>query len=191
MADLDESVLEILEGNRSADSREFVTLLERHHDGPGVDRDVVEAYLSALASDPETGNVDRLRESVEDRIVDGEGWVDDRALYRLDGDRVSTFPARWHDELGGTDDLLAYVRFIIEEVGPDSFVTGGAGRGIPEQVLLDAAEVVGGLDREEAKERLQRRRDAGDLAEDVDQHPAAEVYPTEDDSAVRDESLDG
>ncbi|WP_135822865.1 hypothetical protein [Halostella litorea] len=155
---------------------EFLSLIERHHptDGPGVDRSVVEAYAATL---DERGvsqlDGDVILERVESKRTDSGTWVDDDAIYDIGDGRVSTFPAAWHDRLGGSTDVVAFVEFLTDREA--SIGQGGAGAGVPEELLLDVVAVVGGLDREDAKAKLEELRRSGPLAEDADQHPNARV----------------
>lgn len=184
-------------------TRDFVSLIERHHlNEQGVSREMLDAYDEAIANDDmvpfEAGEV---TSAVENRSVDEETWVDDEALYWIGNDRVSIFPARWHDELSETTDLRAYVDVIGDVIGgsdPDTdepqggmgtSVGGGVGSGVPEQLLLDAASVIGGAERESAKDQLEERRNNGELVQDADQHPEARVYLSEEAGEMRDDWL--
>lgn len=178
-------------------SREMLLMIERQHrpDGPGVDQELLDAYDDAVGRDAaipfEEGE---LRESVERRLSDDERWVDEDTYYRLGDDRISVFPAEWHDALGDTTDLRAYVDVIGEGMGTsgpgDDSQRGGFGTGVPEGLLLEAATVIGGLDQATAKDRLEQRRDDGDLVEDADQHPNARVHLADDVEGMRDDSLE-
>lgn len=185
-------------------TKDFVSLIERHHfDQQGVSRELLEAYDEAIARDDtvpfDSGDI---TSAVENRSVDEETWVDNEAIYRIGDGRVSVFPARWHEELGDTTDLRAYVSVIgdtIEGSDPDedepqggmgTSVGSGVGSGVPEQVLLDAVSIIGGLEREAAKSQLEERRDDGELVQDADQHPEARVYLSEEVEDMRDDWLD-
>lgn len=165
-------------------TEELVALIERHHphDRPGVEREVVTQYADRL--DDETSydfDRDAFIDEVDARLVDTETWQDTDALYAIGDDRVSSYPARWHDALGGSTDVREYVEFLLEETDGylDDLESGAAGRGIPEDELLDVVSVVGRTDRETAKAAVEKGRDAGELAEDADQHPDARVRPAE------------
>jgi hypothetical protein len=155
---------------------EFLSLVERHHptDEPGVDWAVVEAYAAAL---DERGvsqlDGDVVLERIESKRTNSETWVNGEVIYDLGDGRVSTYPAAWHDRLGGSTDVVGFVEFLTDAEA--SIGQGGAGEGVPEEFLLDAVAVVGGLDREDAKARLEELRRSGPLAEDADQHPNARV----------------
>lgn len=155
---------------------EFLSLVERHHptDGPGVGWDVVETYAATLDEEGVSeldGSV--ILERIESKRTNSETWVNDEVIYDLGDGRVSRFPAAWHDRLGESEDLVAFVEFLTDAEA--SIGQGGAGRGVPEELLLDTASIVGGFDREEAKARLEGLRRDGPLAEDADQHPNARV----------------
>lgn len=177
-------------------SREMLLMIERQHrpDGPGVDQELLDAYDDAVGRDAaipfEEGE---LRESVERRLSDDERWVDEDTYYRLGDGRISVFPAEWHDALGDTRDVREYVDVIGEamgESGPGADSRrGGVGTGVPEGLVLEAASVIGGLDQGTAKERLEQRRDDGELVEDADQHPNARIHLAEDAEWMRDDSL--
>lgn len=184
-------------------TRQFVSLIERHHPNEqGVSRELLEAYDEEIANDDivpfEAGEV---TSAVENRSVEEETWVDDEAVYVIGDGRVSVFPARWHDELGETTDLRAYVSVIEDVIGdadPDAdepqggtgaSVGGGVGSGVPEQLLLDAAAVIGGIEREAAKDQLEERRNNGELVQDADQHPEARVLLSEEAEEMRDDWL--
>ena len=178
-------------------SRELLLMIERQHrpDGPGVDQELLDAYDDAVGRDEaipfEEGE---LRESVERRLSDDETWVDEDTYYRLGDGRISVFPAEWHDALGDTTDLRAYVDVIGEGMGAsgpgNDSQRGGLGTGVPEGLLLEAATVIGGLDQGTAKDRLEQHRADGDLVEDADQHPDARVHLAEDAEGLRDDSLE-
>lgn len=195
---LSEQVLEAIGSKRrTLLPREIVELVERYHphDQPGIAWSVFEAYVTRLADvlgdqfDPE-----EFLETIEARTVDTETWENDGALYKLDTARVSLFPPRWHDHLGGSADLTAYVRFLTDEApafSDEQTAIGGAGEGVPEQFLLNTVNLVGRIDYATAKSRLEDRRDRGDLVEDADQHPSARVQLAEEADAGQDPSLQG
>jgi hypothetical protein len=112
-------------------------------------------------------------------------------FYEVGDDRVSVYPQHWHDALGGTVDIPAYLRFLHDEVigVEDDFTSGGAGRGVPEDSLIKIVSIVGQIDTETVKSRIETLRKEGTLAEDADQHPEARVY-LRDREDVRDPSLE-
>lgn len=171
-------------GNRSQylHPRELVLLTERHEpaDGerPGVDRVTVTDHAAALDERGSHVDIDEFEARLEEAVTDTDTWADDHAVYALGDGRLSAYPAAWHDALGGETDLVAFVRFLVEESSFDG-VDARAGDGVPEQDLLNVAAAVGDRTREEAKTELERLRDEGRLVEDADQHPDAGVYPPE------------
>lgn len=182
MTDLDERVLnEARQQGSNLLTEELLALIERHHphETPGVTRETVGRYADALA-DTQAYEFDptAFDDELTKRLTDAETWQGRTALYALDDDRVSVYPARWHDRLGGSTDVREFVRFLLErEAFLADLDSGGAGHGIPEDTLLDVVAVVGRIDREDAKATLERHRAEGELVEDADQHPDARVRP--------------
>lgn len=208
MVETNEQVLE--EVRQQGDmlmTRELVSLIERHHSHEqGVSRETIEAYDEAITNDDtlsfESGEV---TSAVENRSVEGETWVDDQSLYSIGDDRVSAFPARWHEKLGETTDLRAYVSLIGDVMEGEGKLAdpyssdpeddegasgGGLGSGVPEQLVLDAVSVIGGTERDAVKEQLEERRTNGELVQDADQHPDARVYLSEETEEMGDDWLD-
>ncbi|WP_049898446.1 hypothetical protein [Halococcus agarilyticus] len=185
MAELNEDVFAAArQRGRTLLTEELVALIERHHphDRPGVAREVVTRYADGLRDETSYDfDRDAFVEEVDARLVDTETWQGTDALYALGDDRVSRYPARWHDALGGSTDAREYVDFLLNETEGylDDLDSGAAGRGVPEDELLDVVSVVGRTDRETAKAEVEKAREAGDLAEDADQHPDARVRPAE------------
>lgn len=181
MTDLNDDVFAAArQRGRTLLTEELLALIERHHphDRPGVARETVTRYADGLA-DETSFDFDRgtFVEEVDARLTDTETWQDTDAVYALGDDRVSTYPARWHDALGGSTDVREYVDFLLDEA--EGYVadlnSGAAGRGVPENELLDVVAAVGRTDRETAKVGVEKAREAGDLAEGADQHPEARV----------------
>ncbi|WP_273835351.1 hypothetical protein [Halococcus sp. PRR34] len=201
MAELNEDVFAAArQRGRTLLTEELVALIERHHphDRPGIERDIVTRYADGLDTDERSSSSSRdggpdddgtsfdfdrdaFLDEVDARLADTETWQGTDALYAPEDDRVSRYPARWHDALGGSTDVREFVVFLLEETDGylDDLESGGAGRGIPEDELLDVVSVVGRTDRETAKARVESGRKAGDLVEDADQHPEARVRPRE------------
>jgi hypothetical protein len=175
---------------------DFVRLVEQYHphDRPGIAWDTLEAYTEALEGTDfgHTHEMDGFLDAVDEHLVDGDSKYTTDVLYRLDDDRVSVYPAHWHDELGGATDLREYVRFLaaIDPDGESGADLGGSGRGVPEQVLLDAAGIIGRTDPETVKSRLEDLRQQGDLVERADQHPNARIRLPENADNFRDSSID-
>jgi hypothetical protein len=154
---------------------DFVRLIEQYHDNDraGVARETLDAYARRLEDERPDFDADAFLGAIDDRLTD-DGYATD-AFYRLDDDRVSVYPAQWHDDLGGETDLREYVRYLGALEPGAGAELGGAGRGVPEHELLDAVGVLGGTDPDAAKAELERLRDEGELVEDADQHPNARV----------------
>lgn len=194
MVDTNQQVIEeARQRGETLTSRELLLLIEQYHRprGPGVDRELLEAYDAEVARDDVIPYQEgQLLETVERHLGDDESWVDEETYYPVGDGRVSAFPAAWHEELGDTTDLRAYVDVIGNAMGGSDTDSdsqrGGMGTGVPEGLLLEAARAVGGLDRETAKSRLEERRDAGELVQDADQHPDARVHLSEDTEEMRD-----
>lgn len=172
----------------------LVQLLERaHRDESGVTVDTLDAYAEALSARRNYDfDASAFLDAVDDALVERDGWAGEDALYRLSDHRISRYPPVWHDELGGRDDVAAYVEFLTENATEFVDTVGGygAGSGVDEMVLLDVVATVGLSTRSEAKAELERLRDEGVLVEDADQHPHAGVYLAEDDGELRDPGLD-
>jgi hypothetical protein len=173
-------------------NEEVVALIERYHphERPGVSRETLEAYATALANEPQYHfDVEEFLEAVDEQVIDVETWAGEGMLYRVD-DRLSAYPARWHAELGGSTDVRKYLRFLREEAPGFTHDAAGAGQGIPEETLLDIVATVGRTDRKEAKNALTQLRQRGELVEGPDQHPDAGVQLAENANNLRDESID-
>lgn len=176
---------------------ELVALIERYHtdERRGVTRETLAAYEEAIAEEGvvpyDSGDV---RSEVEERLVASETWEDADAFYEVGDGHVSVFPARLHDRLEGETDLREYVRVLEESTADDAASSetghGGVGTGVPEGILLDAAAIISDVDRGEAKDRLERLRDEGELVQDADQHPDARVYLGEEVEEMRDDTLE-
>lgn len=165
-------------------TEDLVAFVERSHthEGPGVSRERLRTYATALADEPSFEfDPDAFLDTVDERLVDAESWAGDDALYRVDG-RVSTYPEHWHAELGGATDVASYVAFLEDEVvGRESETShGGSGEGIPEQQLLDAVAMIGQLTHDDAKAALADGRANGEVVEGPDQHPDAGVTLADD-----------
>lgn len=173
-------------------SRELLLLIERRHrtEGPGIDRTTLDAYGERVGRDDIIPlEKHQFTDAVDDNSTDSETWEGSGRYYALDENRVSAFPARWHEVLDGEDDLRVYVDVIETTIAESETTTdsyrGGIGAGVPEQLLLNTAAAISTMDRNSVKEQLERRRDDGELIEDADQHPDARVYLPEDADALR------
>ncbi|WP_435360907.1 hypothetical protein [Haloarchaeobius sp. DFWS5] len=184
MVTLQQPVIEeAAERGRSLLARELVTMVERRHDTerPGITRETLHAYVTAVRDEMAGGpdvpfDPNEFEELVEERLNSDESWVGD-GYYRVGDGRVSVFPKQWHERLGGETDVRLYVEVLTAGRGDDDARTsmGGAGRGVPQDFLLDAMAVIGGVDPDEAQARIERLRAEGVLAEDADQHPNPHV----------------
>jgi len=159
---------------------ELLLYIERYDvdDRPGVSDEQLRAYVEALAEkNVFARGADVVREQIEQRTVDSEAWVEEDSFYRVGTDRVSNFPKRWHERLGPEDDLRSFVRVMTEDIETSSGGTdrGGQGRGVPEQLLLDAATVLAGYDRGDAKTELEELRDRDELVMDADMNREGRV----------------
>lgn len=179
MVELDrDAVAEIDRRRDSLATREFVSLVERHHphDRPGISRDVLDAYIEELAGASGTISAPQITRWIDERLTDQSTWVDS-ALYEVHPDRISVFPASWHDRLDGEDDLREYVQFVL---GDDSGFREATsqhhpGAGVPRPLLVEAAVVLGGVHRADVLDQLSTRRQAGELDVYPFQNPEAEV----------------
>jgi hypothetical protein len=139
-------------------AEEVVELIERYHphDQPGIAWPVLEAYATRLTDDlGEQFDQEEFLEIIEARLVDTATWDSEDALYQLDSKRVSLYPAGWHDHLGGSADLEAYMRFLTDEAlgfSDEQTAVGGAGEGVPEQFLLDTVNLAPSVRRDESIE---------------------------------------
>ena len=183
MVDTDQRVVdEIVHEGEALGTSKLIDLLERYHDDePGISEAAIEAYARELNErDDSRFDTEAFREVVDDRLTDSDDWVTEgKRLYRVDGDRISQYPATWHDRLAGERDPAAYLRFF-EAAAPSVLGNAAGGRQrVNEDQLIDVMAVVGGLSREAAKAEIESARDEGRVVEDADQHPKAGVYLAE------------
>jgi len=184
MVDTDQrAVEEIVHEGDALGTRELLDILERYHDDrPGVPRAAVDAYARELNEREDSAfDTEAFWDVVDDRRTDSDGWVDDGdRFYELGGDRISQYPATWHDRLGGERDPAAYLRFFEAEAPSVLGNAPGGRQRADEDQLIDVMAVVGGLSRDSAKAAIEAARDDDRIAEDADQHPKAGVYLAED-----------
>lgn len=156
---------------------DLLRLIERHDTGPGVPTDTLDAYISALGAN--RFNELALREGLDRHLAQTELWQDDSTVYQLNGS-VSAFPLRWHNELVGERDLTKYIATMTTAVeeGSEGFAHSGRGAGVPETLFQETATVFGGYNFAEAKNEIDRLRDADFLTAGADQHPNARVQLT-------------
>lgn len=149
-------------------ARELVQYLERHHpvEGPGIPRDLVGSYAEDLDYDR-----DRLLGSLDDRLTDARTWQSGERLYDVDGN-VSIYPPAWHEQLADTTDLSKYVEAMLESVkAPEGVEVDRNRLGIQQDDLLTAVEIIGGVDRSVARDRLRNQRLEGSLVLYAFQNP--------------------
>jgi hypothetical protein len=180
MADVDEDVLtEISQRGGNLLIDEVTALVERRDttEAPGVPRETLDTYADALREHLNFDiDTEEFSAAIDERLTDAERWAGTDALYDLDG-RISAYPPAWHEELGGSTDLKAYLALVEEastgdrEGGPDA----GTSEGVSEEWLLDAVATIGRAERDEAKEALEAPRAEGQIDEGPDQHPGAGV----------------
>ncbi len=186
MSNFDEHVLDEAEKRRrTLLVTDLVTLIERHEDDGeyGVSVDRVVEYAEELDRHGSQVDPTRVDDAIRERLEETDtqpnsgSWTGSTSLFELSNGHVSTFPERWHQELAGTNDVEAVLEFALGEVddADEAFDAGGAGRGVPEDVVLQAATVLGGFEWRESKQEFERLRDEGVVTEDVDQHPNAMV----------------
>lgn len=180
MSDVDDEVIaEVADRSQNLLFGELVALIERAHpDAPGISRETFETYAHELGdAQAVPSTADELLSTLDDQLTDTNSWVGKEVLYAFD-DRISVYPARWHDELGGNTDIPSYIQFIEDETsGDNTDVTSvDPGDGIPEEDLIDVVAIVGRTDKETVKSQLEQLRDQGDITEGADQHPNARVY---------------
>lgn len=163
-------------------AKELLTFIEEYDDqvDRGVSLDRLEAYADALDErGVQSVDAEEMDELVEADRTDAESWAGPDAIYEV-GDGFSAFPARWHDELGGEEDVLAFVDVINDDLdsGEKDTATGSTGDGVPQDLLLDAVSALSSLSRDGARSEIQRLREEGRVEERADQHPQARIIPT-------------
>lgn len=169
---------EVTHRSRNLSTPESVELIERHHRNelPGIDRGTLAAYAEALADEPNFEfDPDEFETRVDERLVGGETWVDDEALYDLGNDRISAYPRAWHDRLGGETDVREYVAYLQSDASGFAESDPYDEQGVPESTLLDVVPVVGRTDRDAVKAQIEDRRAAGEISQGADQHPNVRV----------------
>ncbi|NHN59105.1 MULTISPECIES: hypothetical protein [Halorussus] len=168
MAEPNEEVITQLEKHQETmQLDEYVRLIETHHrtDGPGVDRETLEAYADAVYFDVDW-------EAFEDRLTDSDDWEPGRRLYEIGDGRVSNYPRAWHETFAGTDD----VRGIIETIESD--VTEPEGKmqeavtdeGVPQRKVVRVAKAVADLDEQEVRDRIKHLRKNDEIEEFASQN---------------------
>jgi len=178
MASVDSDLVESLSRhNEYLTARELVRYLERHHpvEGPGVPRDLVEAYAEALDYD-----ADRFASSLDDRVTDARTWQPGDRVFEVDGN-LSIYPASWHEELADTTDLSDYVEVMLESVRAPEGVTVDEDRlGVKQNDLVTAVEIIGKIDHGRARRLLRSQRLDGSIVLYAFQNPEEIVRLPED-----------
>ncbi|WP_049970179.1 hypothetical protein [Haladaptatus cibarius] len=151
-----------------------VRLIEMKHTGrddtSGVERDVLETYLDEAGY-----GMEAFPSSFDESVTKSDSWQSGRTIYQLEDGLLSAFPARWHEELRDSTDLHEYLRVICADMpdgdgdgtNEDSEITEN---GVAEQLLLDAAVAIGGMERQDARTQLKELRDEGKIEEYPSQH---------------------
>lgn len=197
VGELNDHVIErAVHDGESMDFGDLFDYVERYHDDgrPGVTREALAAYAERLDGRSDYRlDVDGFLDLVDGRATDSETWAGPDHFYRLDDGRLSKFPARWHEALGGSTDVAAYLRFVRDEAPEfvDDTKKSGPGSGIPEDTLMHLVQVVGRVDRETARDALAAARDEDVVVEDLDQHPQTDVYLAEEAPNRGDQSVQG
>jgi hypothetical protein len=184
MTDLPEPIADrIVSQERTPRLTAFVAIAERAVDDPGIERGRLVAYAEELDERQESDlDFGAFESELSNQVTDADGWADEAAVYRLGDDRVSRYPPAWHDELGGSTDVAAYVAFLKDSDAP--YVTGdeevAGGPNISQQDLVDIVEVIGNAETEDVRTALREAREAGDIVQAADQHPDGRIYLPED-----------
>jgi len=95
-------------------------MIERFHphDGPGVSRSVISAYvgetLRRLDQRAPFSPV-QFERLLDERTTDADLWLPN-SLYAVAPGRISTYPLRWHERLGAVSDPVAYASVIGEDL---------------------------------------------------------------------------
>ncbi|WP_433624394.1 hypothetical protein [Halomicrococcus sp. NG-SE-24] len=149
--------------------RGLVRYLERHHpvEGPGVARDLVEAYAEELDYD-----LDRVRTSFEDRLTGSQTWQPGDRIYEVDDGDVSIYPASWHERLADTTDLSEFVEVMLESVKSPAGVTVQREQlGVSQNALKTAVEIIAEMDRDDVTQLLRDQRVEGTVVLYAFQNP--------------------
>ena len=190
--DLDDRILEEATDRGTLRAEELLTLCEGYStdDEPGLTRETLVAYARALdereadvaldtqaegLTDQETHAISDglLIQELRTRRTDAFEW-EGEGIYVLDAseDRLSAFPAAWHEEVGGETDLGELFAFLREIEPFRRDAEAGTGKVSPDR-LIALASAVGGLDPESARERLAELKEGGEIVE-VSESPSHE-----------------
>jgi hypothetical protein len=194
MTNINESIVSEAENrNQNLLAEELVGLIETYHphENPGVSRETVAQYSEALTDGAED-SFDRgaFDETVDSRLTDATAWVDGDTLYTVNDNRISIYPASWHEALAQSTDVREHIRFLRDDAEDfEIFGSRGTGYGIPESELIDIVAVVGQADPNAVKTRIEDLRDRGEIVEGLDQHPDARVRIAENADEIQDPAL--
>ncbi|WP_135825721.1 hypothetical protein [Halorussus ruber] len=153
MVDLKDEVLTQLEKHEETMRLdEFVRRVEIYHrdDGPGVERELLDAYAEAVYFEVDTAAID-------DRLTDSDSWESGEHLYELADGRISDYPPDWHERLGdGADvrDVVEVLQNEVEEAEGDQREAVTDERGVPRPKVAWVGEAVAGIDPETTRDRL-------------------------------------
>ncbi|WP_276301238.1 hypothetical protein [Halorussus lipolyticus] len=164
----DEVVTQLEKHEETLRLHEFVRLVEIHHrdEGPGVERELLEAYADAVSFDVDSSAID-------DRLTDSERWELGHRLYELDSERISNYPPDWHDRLVGTDDVREIIEVIQSEVTEpegDEREAVTDERGVPQPKVVRVGQAIADIDPDTTRERINQMRDDDDVEEFATQH---------------------
>ncbi|MFB6107908.1 MAG: hypothetical protein ABEJ82_03580 [Haloplanus sp.] len=164
----DALVSDLSEHDEYVTARTLVETLERNHvaEGPGVPREVVDAYAEALEFDRE-----RFDRSLAARVTEGRTWQPGDRIYEVDGN-LSIYPESWHERLADTTDLVDYVEVMVESVrAPAGVEVPRDELGVVQEKLITAVEIIGGLDRNAVRGLIKKHRLDGTLVLYAFQNP--------------------
>lgn len=162
-------------------TRDLVDIVERYHDDrPGVSFEALEAYARELDAQRDVAHdVETFLERVEERLTDADSWAGE-VFYELGDDRLSQYPASWHEALGGSTDPVEYLEYFREDA--EAFLDDhrGSKPGVQKDTLLRIMRVIGETDMQTAASELEAARDEGRIEESADQHPQTGVFLADD-----------
>ncbi|WP_137287549.1 hypothetical protein [Halorussus salinisoli] len=169
MTEIREEVVEELDSHSETITlQEFVRIVETHHGvaGRGVDRDLLAAYADAVYYDVDL-------DALDERTTDSDEWREGGRFYEVGEGRLSVYPPSWHETMASTDDIRDVIELIQSEVTEaegDTWQAVTEERGVPEEKVLHVGEVVAGIDRQDARDRIKELRQNGDVEEFASQH---------------------
>jgi hypothetical protein len=190
MANPDDRILEAATDEGTLRAERLLSICEEYdaEAEPGVTRDTLVTYARALDDHETNVELDTQAEGLTDqdshaisdglliqelrtRRTDATEW-EGRGIYELDAeeDRLSAFPAAWHEAVGGETDMGELFRFLEDTEPFRQDDEAGTGKVSPDR-LIALASAVGGLDPETARERLSDLDEAGEIVE-VSESPA-------------------